>query len=156
MEMVVRLMETAKTAMETDEDGSGGTSPSRQGAGTETLSPKIHRRWRRSCGTLSGKLPIVLGFSIPRLLIGEGASSGGDQGGLTIGGHGQGLGRAPSWCGQPLARLRLSFSLWSSSEKNRSSGTCFVQFREYFLCSFSETQKQQKTGNWHCGILLVG
>jgi hypothetical protein len=66
------------------------------------LSPKIRRR-RRSCGTVLGKIPIVLGFSIGRLLIGEGASSGGDQGGLTIGGHDQGLGRAPSWCGQPLA-----------------------------------------------------
>jgi hypothetical protein len=101
-------------------------------------------------------LPIVLGFSIRRLLIGEGASSGGDHGGITIGGRGQGLGCASSWCGQPLASLRLSFGLRSSSGKNRSSGTCFVQFREYFLCSFSETQKQQKTGNWHCGILLVG
>ena len=33
-------METAKTAMETDGDGSGGTSPSRQGAGTETSVPR--------------------------------------------------------------------------------------------------------------------
>jgi hypothetical protein len=24
------------------------------------------------------------------------------------------------------------------------------------MYSFSETQKQQKIGNWHCGILLVG
>jgi hypothetical protein len=61
------------------------------------LSPEIHRRRRRSCGTLSGNLPIVLGFSVGRLLIGEGASSGVDQGGLTTGGHGQGLGRAPLW-----------------------------------------------------------
>jgi hypothetical protein len=29
MEMVVRSMETAETVMETDGDGSGGTSPSR-------------------------------------------------------------------------------------------------------------------------------
>jgi hypothetical protein len=36
MEMAVRSMETAETAMETDGDGSGGTSPSRQGAGTKT------------------------------------------------------------------------------------------------------------------------
>jgi hypothetical protein len=36
MEMAVRSMETAETAMETDGDGSGGTSPSRQGAGIET------------------------------------------------------------------------------------------------------------------------
>jgi hypothetical protein len=61
------------------------------------LSPKICLRRRRSCGTVLGKTPIVLGFSIGRLLIGEGVSSGGDQGGLTIGGRGQGLGRAP--CG---------------------------------------------------------
>jgi hypothetical protein len=40
--------------------------------------------------------------------------------------------------------------------KNRNFGFCFVQFREYFLCNFSETQKQQKTGNLHCGISLIG
>jgi hypothetical protein len=61
------------------------------------LSPEIHRRWLRSCRTVLGKTPIVLGFSIGRLFIGEGASSGVDQGGLTTGGCGQGLGRAPSW-----------------------------------------------------------
>jgi hypothetical protein len=101
-------------------------------------------------------LPIDLGFSNGRLFIGEGASSGGDQIGRTIGGRSQGLGRAPLLCGQPLAPLRLSFGLRSSSGKNKTSGTYFIQFREYFLCSISETQKQQKTGNWHCGILLVG
>jgi hypothetical protein len=36
----VRLMETAETAMETDGDGSGDTSPSRQGTGTETSVPR--------------------------------------------------------------------------------------------------------------------
>jgi hypothetical protein len=40
MEMAVRSMETAKTAMETDGDGSGGTSLSRQGARTETSVPQ--------------------------------------------------------------------------------------------------------------------
>jgi hypothetical protein len=40
MEMAVRSMETAATVMETDGDGSGGTSPSRQGAGTETSIPQ--------------------------------------------------------------------------------------------------------------------
>jgi hypothetical protein len=39
MEMAVRSMETAKTAMETDGDGSGGTSPSRQGTETENPAP---------------------------------------------------------------------------------------------------------------------
>jgi hypothetical protein len=40
MEMAVRSMETAETAMETDGDSSGGTSPSRQGAGIETSVPR--------------------------------------------------------------------------------------------------------------------
>jgi hypothetical protein len=53
----------------------------------------------------------------------------------------------------PLAPLRLSFGPRPSSRKNRSFGLQFVQFREYFLCSFSKTAK---TGNWHCGILSIG
>jgi hypothetical protein len=61
------------------------------------LFPEICLRWRRRCETILGKMPIVLGFSIGRLFIGEGASSGVDQGGLTTGGHGQGLGHAPWW-----------------------------------------------------------
>jgi hypothetical protein len=40
MEMAVRSMETAEMAMETDGDGSGGTSPSQQGAGIETSVPR--------------------------------------------------------------------------------------------------------------------
>jgi hypothetical protein len=92
-------------------------------------------------GTLLEISPIVLGFSIGRLLIGEGASSGVDQGGHTMGGHGQGLGHAPLLCGQPLAPLHLPFGPRPSSGKNRNSKTSFVQFREYFLCSFSKTQK---------------
>jgi hypothetical protein len=44
------------------------------------LSPKICLRRRRCCRTILGKMPIVLGFSVERLFIGEGASSGVDQG----------------------------------------------------------------------------
>jgi hypothetical protein len=40
MEMAVRSMETVETAMETDGDGSGGTSPSQQGAETESSIPQ--------------------------------------------------------------------------------------------------------------------
>jgi hypothetical protein len=38
--------------------------------------------------------------------------------------------------------------LWTPSRfgKIKNFGFYFVQFREYFLCSFSETQKQQKQG----------
>jgi hypothetical protein len=40
MEMAVRSMETAETAMETDGDGFRGTSPSQQGVRTETSVPR--------------------------------------------------------------------------------------------------------------------
>jgi hypothetical protein len=40
MEMAVRSMEMAETAMETDGDGFGGTNLSWQGAGTETSVPR--------------------------------------------------------------------------------------------------------------------
>jgi hypothetical protein len=40
MEMAVRSMETVEMAMEIDGDGSGGTFPSRQGAGIETSVPQ--------------------------------------------------------------------------------------------------------------------
>jgi hypothetical protein len=48
--------------------------------------------------------------------------------------------------------------LWtpSSCQVNRNFGFRFVQFREYFLCNFSETQKTAENRNWHCGILLIG
>jgi hypothetical protein len=57
--------------------------------------------------------------------------------------------RAP---GPPPSHLRTLLRF----RKNRRFGFCFVQFREYLLCSFSETQKQHKTGNWHYGVSLVG
>jgi hypothetical protein len=81
------------------------------------LSLKICLQWRRSYGTVLGKMLIVLGFSIGRLLIGEGASSEVDQGGHTMGGHDQGLGCAPLLCGQPMTPLRLPFGPRPSSKK---------------------------------------
>jgi hypothetical protein len=101
-------------------------------------------------------LPTLLGFSVLRLLIGEGALSGGSQGAFTPRWCGQGLGRTTLVCGALVAPLLPFFGLWEASGENKTSGSCFVQFREYFLCSFSETQKQQKIGNWHCGILSIG
>jgi hypothetical protein len=51
----------------------------------------------------------------------------------------------------PMVRLPpgpSSSLLWTpaSCQVNRNFGFCFVQFREYFLCNFSQIQKQQKTG----------
>jgi hypothetical protein len=55
IEMTVRSMETAETAMETDEDGSGGTSPSRQGARIETSIPQNFSSTAAALRNCSGK-----------------------------------------------------------------------------------------------------
>jgi hypothetical protein len=92
-------------------------------------------------------LPTPLGFSVPRLYIGEGASSGGCQGALTCRRRGQGPGRAALLCGALVAPLYLLFGSLEALVNFWTFGFCFVQFREYFLFNFSETQKQQKTRN---------
>jgi hypothetical protein len=56
-------------------------------------------------------------------------------------GRGQGLGCTPLWCGQAVAPLHLLFGLLEASLNIGRFGFYFVQFREYFLCNFSETQK---------------
>jgi hypothetical protein len=72
MEMAVRSMETAETAMEM---APGALSCPGRVPEQRILSPKIRRQRRRSCGTLSGILPTVLGFSVGRLFIGGEAAS---------------------------------------------------------------------------------
>jgi hypothetical protein len=89
----------------------------------------------------SGKLIGALGFSRRGVFIGEGASSEVDRGGLTHRGRGQGLVHAALVCGPLVAPLRLLFGSLKASVKFWATGFGFVQFREYFLCSFSETQK---------------
>jgi hypothetical protein len=105
---------------------------------------------------VSGKVIGSLGFSRRGVFIGEGASSEVDRGGHTHRGRGQGLGRAALLCGRLVAPLHLLFGSLEASINFWMFGFCFIQFLEYFLCNFSETQKQQKIGNWHCGILLIG
>jgi hypothetical protein len=97
MEMVVRLMEMAETAMETDGDGSVGTSPSRQGAEIETSVPRNLSSMAAVLWNCSGKnADCVRVFRWEALYRRRGVVRRG-PGGLTTGGHGQGLGRAPSW-----------------------------------------------------------
>jgi hypothetical protein len=74
----VRSMDTVETVMETDGDGSGGTSLSRQAAETETSVPRnssVAMVVLRNCYGKNADR-----FSVPRLLIGERSSSGVDQG----------------------------------------------------------------------------
>jgi hypothetical protein len=55
VEMAVRSIETAETAMETDGDGFGGTSPSQQGAGIETSVPRNLSSTAAALQNCSGK-----------------------------------------------------------------------------------------------------
>jgi hypothetical protein len=104
--------------------------------------PSRSSGWRgRRIAMCSGKVIGYLGFSHRGVFIGEGASSGVDRGGLTHRGRGQSLGRAALMCGALVARLRLLFGSLEASVKFWATGFGFLQFREYFLCSFSETQK---------------
>jgi hypothetical protein len=106
----------------------GGDSPLRQGAGKSFWTLPISGQRRRRIAMCSGKLIGHLGFFRRGIFIGEGASSGVDRGGLTHRGRGQGLGRTALVCGHLVAPLRLLFGSLEAFEKNKTSGTCFVQF----------------------------
>jgi hypothetical protein len=118
----------------------GGDSPLRQGGGKSFWTlPISGQRWRR-IAMCFWKIDRVLRFF-------SSAASEGDRGGHTHRRRGQGQGRAALLCGRLMAPLCLLFSPLEASVNFWMFGFCFVQFREYFLCNFSETQKQQKTGN---------
>jgi hypothetical protein len=87
-------METAETVMETDGDSPGALPRPGRVPEQRLLSPEIRRQWWRRCRTLLEISSTPLGFSVLRLYIGEGASSGGSQGLLTLGWRSQGLGHA--------------------------------------------------------------
>jgi hypothetical protein len=78
-----------------DGDGSRGTSPSQKSVGTETSVPQNWSSTAAALRNCSGKNADFLGFSVGRLYIGEGASSGGGPGGLTPWWRGQEGGRHP-------------------------------------------------------------
>jgi hypothetical protein len=109
------------------------------------LSPEIGLQWWQRCRTFHGRRLINLGFSRQRDFMGGRAMSEGGQGAHTTPWHGQrGARHQVVWLppGPPPSLL------WTLScvGKNRNFGLRFVQFQEYFLCNFSETQKQQITG----------
>jgi hypothetical protein len=76
----------------------------------------------------SGKVIGYLGFSHWGVFIGEGASSGVDQGILTRRGRDLPLGRAALLCGALVAPLHLLFGSLEASVKFWATGFGFVQF----------------------------
>jgi hypothetical protein len=135
---------------------SGGDSPLWQGVGKSFWTLPILGRCRRRIAIYSLKVIGRLRFSHWWVFIGEEVVPEVGQGGLTTRGRGPTLGRAALWCRRPVAPLCLLFGSLEASVNIWTSGFCFIQFREYFLCNFFETQKQQKIGNWHYGISLIG
>jgi hypothetical protein len=137
----VRSMETAETAMETDGDGSGGTSPSRRGARIETSVPRNLSSTAAVLWNYSGKNADCFWVFCREALYRR-------RGGV------RSETRRPhhrwAWTGARLRPLVVSLApghplshLWSSRSfgKNRRFSFCFVQLREYFMYNFSETQK---------------
>jgi hypothetical protein len=120
---------------------SGGDSPLRQGAGKSFWTLPIFGSTAAADRDVFWKSDRVFRFFPSGVFIGEGASSKLDRGGLTHRGRGLPLGRAALVCGHLVAPLRLLFGSLEASVKFWATGFGFVQFREYFLCNFSETQK---------------
>jgi hypothetical protein len=105
---------------------SGGDSLLRQGAGKSFWTLPISGQWRRWITMYSRKVIGFLGFSRRGVFIGEGVASEVDLVGLTTGGRGPALGRAPWWCGPPVAPLCLLFGSLEAPVNFWTFGFCFV------------------------------
>jgi hypothetical protein len=110
------------------------------------LSPEIRWRRRRSYETLFGNLPIPLGFSVPRLYIGEGASSGGCQGTLTCRGVARGQ-AMPPYCVGPLWPHSISSSvLWKLRWISGRSAFVSSDFENISCVTFLKHKNSRKQG----------
>jgi hypothetical protein len=108
------------------------------------LSPKIGLRWRRRCGTFFGKMPIHLGFSRWRLLIGGGAMSEGGQGLHTLGWRAQGSTHATTKCGCPWPPSDSSFDSVSCQGEIGTSGFVSSNSENIFCVSFLKHKNSRK------------
>jgi hypothetical protein len=95
---------------------------------------------------VSGKSDPSFRFFPSRGLIGEGAASWGGPGTLTIGGCGQGLGRAPLWCGLPLAPFHLIFGLRKASVKIGGSAFVSSNSKDISRVTFLKHKNSRKQG----------
>jgi hypothetical protein len=129
-----------------DGDGSGGNSSSWQATGTETSIPW---NWFSMAAALRNFLWMDADwfrvFTSERIYRRKGDVRGWTRGPHHLVARPGGHPRHPMVWLPPGSPPSL---LWTPSrvEKNRNFGLCFVQFWEYFLCNFFETQKQQKIG----------
>jgi hypothetical protein len=120
---------------------SGGDSPLRQGAGKSFWTLLIFGSTAAVDHDVFWKSDRVFRFFPSGVFIGEGATSGVDRGDLTRRGRSLPLGHAALLCVALVAPLCLLFGSLEALVKFWATGFGFVQFREYFLCNFSEIQK---------------
>jgi hypothetical protein len=155
--MAVKSMETAEEATASMEMAPGALPRSGKVPEQRLLSPEIflRRRWR--CGTVLGKMPIVLGFSFGRLFIGRGAASEGHQGCLTTPGRDQEGGTPPH--GEPalwppsgslsVLVLRLGKIGVSVFVSSNSENISYVDFLKH------KTSENKELSLWHLINRLV-
>jgi hypothetical protein len=74
-----------------------------------------------------------------------------------MGGRGQGLGRAPLWCGQPLAPLRVIFGLREASIKIGGSAFVLSNSENISCVTFlkTKTAENRELALWHLVNRLV-
>jgi hypothetical protein len=109
------------------------------------LSPELCLRWRQRCRTLSGKMPISLGFSHRRDYIGGRAMLGGGPGAHTTWCRSQ-RGRAILWCACLLAPLRLPFGIHVMSGKIGTSGFVSSNSENISCVTFLKHKNNRKLG----------
>ena len=133
-----------KMAVVSMEKPSGGTSPSRRRAGTETSVPQIlASRWRRLW-----KVSRTVAFPFRVFDTVTSYRRKGSHGGGLVPPHHRGARPGP-WPRRPVVWAPQA-PLWSLSGvleapgKNKILGVDFVQFREYFLCRISGTKNSRK------------
>jgi hypothetical protein len=121
---------------------SSGDSPLRQGAGKSFWTLPILGRQRRRIAMCFWKIDWVSRFFPSGGLYRRRGSIRSGPGGAHHRAVRPGPGPRPLVVRPPLVPFRLLFGSLEASVNFWMFGFCFVQFQEYFLCNFSETQKQ--------------
>ena len=139
-----------------DGDGSGGTSPSRQGAGTETSVPRNLSAMAAALRMFLWNMTDPSRFMRRGQYIGERASEG-TRGAHTIRWRARRWARATLWCGHLVAPLRLPFGLRVRDEIVRSLLFVPSNSENISLSTFlkRKNSRKQELALWHLVNRLV-
>jgi hypothetical protein len=129
-----------------DGDGSGGTSPSLQGAGTETYVPRNWSLMAAALRNFTGRNAERFRVFASETLYRRRGDVRGGQGPHTIGWRDLGSTRATLGCGWSLAPLRLSFGLRLVSGKIGGSGFVSSNSKNINCVTFLKHKNSRKQG----------